>query len=211
VIPFCTGCNHAVKVSEEPVISSEVTPDYTEDNLAPADYNHWFTKEAEHLRKSAVNENLKFELLYLSPEYSALLELQGDKPSAEKWDTLIKNHSETAEFKLMISGNNFNDEFIKMDKPNHEVYEERIKYYAFEMQKDIYGITNDQDTIPCSMYHFERAYGISPVSTFLIGFSDVDWKDDLKIIIKEKVFSKNALEFKFRSEEIKNVPQLKPF
>ncbi len=204
------SCNRAVSVDKSEDIQSDVTRDFTQDELEPALYQNCISKEAVHLKKTDENGKIKMEMMYLTPEYSALMSLQEEKPEKESWDTLVKSYAGITQFKLSVSAIGFNDEFIKLDKPEPSVYEERVKYYSFAMQQDIFAV-NGNDTISCSIYHFERSYGVSPISTFLLGFEKLPVGNDIRIIIKEKVFSDKELQFDFSSAELKNVPQLKLF
>lgn len=205
------SCSRVVSADKSEDIQSDVTRDFTQDELEPELYQNCISKEAVHLRKTDENEKIKMEMMYLTPEYSALMSLQGEKPDKESWDTLVKSYAGITQFKLSVSAKGFNDEFIKQDKPEPSVYEERVKYYSFAMQQDVFAVTGKNDTIPCSIYHFERSYGISPISIFLLGFEKLPVGNDIRIIIKEKVFSEQELKFDFSSDEIKNVPQLKLF
>jgi hypothetical protein len=61
-------------------------------------------------------------------------------------------------------------EFLKFDLYEGNEYDRRVKYSAFEMQRDIWFITESNDTIDCLIYHFERNFDASPVGKFTLGF-----------------------------------------
>jgi hypothetical protein len=61
-------------------------------------------------------------------------------------------------------------EFLKFDLTSAAEYDRRVKYSAFDMQRDIYFVSENNDTIPCVIFHFERNYDVSQTGKFSLGF-----------------------------------------
>lgn len=208
-ILFSCGRPDAAKetASNEP----EVTVDYTNLKLPADNYSGWMEENSSELSKSYSNDKLEFILNFIPSDYAAYLTLQGEKPTQEYWDTLKNNYDSISIFKLQIKSLNSNEEFYKTDKPDASLYEDRVKYYSFEFQQNIFAVLDNSDTINCNMFHYERSYGVSPYSTFMIGFEKFNPEKDVKIIIREKYFTNKNIEFKYSKKELSNVPQLKLF
>lgn len=203
------ACNK--KVSEEkPVSENQKEPVvFSELELSPGEYVQWFKSEENHLRKSESVNELRYTMEYRSPELTALQQLQSENVTRNELDSAIKDMEGLVQFRLEIDVPASGKEFMKHDLKSDADYEPRVKYFAFEMQNDIYILNDSGDTIPCAMYHFERSYGVSPVSVFLLGFSGIDLKKDMEVIVHEKVFANKEIRFVFNATELKNIPQLK--
>ena len=102
-------------------------------------------------------------------------------------------------------------EFLKYKlASSNEDYEKRVKYCAFDMQKDIKLLAGN-DSMPCTLFHFERAYDLAPYGIFLLGFplSKIGSDKEAAIVIQDKLFNKGILKFTFSESELKNLPKLK--
>ena len=66
------------------------------------------------------------------------------------------------------------------------------------------------DTLDCTLFHFERAYDIAPLATFLLGFPKVKSKNSQRtFFFQDKVFNKGIIKFTYTSEELSQIPKLK--
>lgn len=208
ILLFICSCNSTASHRQESNSKKEVE-NHTEKKLTPSEYAQWFAGKENHLRKTVNANDLEYTLEYRSAEFVALQQLQKDEITKEELDTALKETEELVQFKLKIEVPGSGQEFLKHNNPTNEEYESRVKYFAFEIQKDLYLLQDDSDTIPCAMYHFERSYGISPASVILLGFAGADTKRKMEIHINEKVFATKILRFVFTPEEVRNIPQLK--
>jgi len=205
------SCNQAASPGASVETNGETIEDFSEEQMSPEEYAGWEREKSDYLRKNKDNKNLKTSLTFRTPEKAALIGLQGEQPSRELWDTLLREYSAFTQFEWKVQSAGVNDEFFKMDNPQPEVYEERVKYYSFGIQNDIKAVVNKKDTLDCTFLHFERSFGVSPVSKFLIGFPAIAKGDDVIIIIKDRIFSETPLIYEFSAGELRNVPQLKLF
>jgi hypothetical protein len=60
------------------------------------------------------------------------------------------------------------------------------------------------------MYHYERAYDATPVSTILLGFKK-ETKNDAKpktLLVYDKTFNKGLLKFMFTENRLNTLPKL---
>ncbi|MFZ5553167.1 MAG: hypothetical protein ACOZCO_08640 [Bacteroidota bacterium] len=203
------GCSQAV--SETQPVSGKTTEAkiFSDTELTPGEYVQWFKSAENPLRKSETVNELRYILEYRPAELTALQQLQKESVTKAELDSAMKDMEGLVQFRMEIDVPGSGKEFLKHNLKNDTDYEPRVQYFAFEMQKDICALTEKGDTIPCAMYHFERSYGVSPVSVFLLGFSELEINGKLEVIVNEKIFANKTIRFVFDAAEIKNIPQLK--
>lgn len=205
------SCAEKVVVETNPqqTASLPMEKNYAEVILSPAEYISWFKGDENHLRKTQMVNGVQYTLDYRSPEFLALMQEQNENITKAELDSAMNEISDLIQFRLQIEVPGSGKEFLKHNLTNESDYEPRVKYFAFDMQKDIYLKTEKGDSIPCSMYHFERTYNVSASSVFLLGFAGAQLEGKTEIIIHEKVFAGQEIRFVFDPKELKNIPQLK--
>lgn len=211
---FTIGCNrnnvnHVVvdNTASETENIVEENEDYTSLTFLPTDFINWINNESR-FKKFIEKSNLRFELNYLPKEYFVIQELRSDEITQAQSDSIAKLYEDLIYFKLVVTNLSGSGEFLKIDKPDAHTYEERIKYYSFGWQNDIKMFTNN-DSSSCAMLHFERSYDINNQSTMLLAFPKISIEKDIRIIIRDSVFVKEKIEFKYKKEDLNNLPQLK--
>jgi hypothetical protein len=116
-------------------------------------------------------------------------------------------------FNFKIALKDGNGELLKYNLSSASEYEQRVQYFAFEMQKDINLKINNR-TIPCALFHFERAYDLAPYSVFLLGFpveNPSAYAEDTKILFEyqDHVFNTGKINFIFKINDLNNIPKIK--
>jgi len=208
VIVITLSCNSSA-TKQNPPVSEKRTEEYSELKLNPSEYVQWFKSSENHLRKTIHSNEMHYTLEYCSPEFVAIQLLQKNEITQAELDTALKETEGLLQFKLKIEDTGSGREFLKNGTPSDEEYEKRVKYFAFEMQRDIYLLNDTGDSIPCAMYHFERSYNVSPASVFLLGFAGAGQENKMELIVNERIFANRELRFVFTADELKNIPQLK--
>ena len=87
-------------------------------------------------------------------------------------------------------------------------HQERIYYYSFTFQQDIY-IEQAGEKTPCELFHFVRDHGLSPVLNFALGFEKKPIQGDMKIVINDRVFGNGELNFIIKEKDRLRIPSLK--
>src|SRR5256885_770874 len=78
-----------------------------------------------------------------------------------------------------------------------EEYSDRVNYCAFKFQNDI-SLYDGKDSIPCSLFHFERAFDIVPYGKFILGFAKSNHPENAEtFIVYDKIFHKGLIKFTF--------------
>lgn len=156
-------------------------------------------------------KEVNFRLRYISHEQMALRDL-GDlsKATQTSFDSLVKGYEDFLFFNLEIEIDHFNEEMIHyMPDPNSMPgFEERTAYYSFGMQKDISIVLAEKDTIPCTVYHYERNYGVSPKNNFMLGFRSGAVKNAV-LIYDNTCLTTGPVKFALNEQELLNHPKIK--
>lgn len=155
-------------------------------------------------------KDVNFKLSYLPAEAMALREL-GDLSQASQasFDTLVKSYEGLLFFDMEISIDHFNEEMIHYGPAanNEASFENRVAYYSFGMQKDIC-LVSGKDTIPCTAYHYERNYGISPQNHFMLGFRASRVKD-VVLIYDNQLLATGPVKFALKEQDLLYHPKIK--
>ena len=166
-------------------------------------------QEANTLNKKIKEVN--YQLNYFSSERMALNEI-GDitHTTQVQFDSIIRNYDSLLFFNLQISIDNFNDDLLKYNLQGDAEYNysQLIEYYAYKMQKDVCIVQNEKDTIPCVLYHYERSFGISPITNIMLGFKPKTISD-LVLVYDNKHLKTGIVKFKLENKNIINYPHIK--
>lgn len=179
-------------------------------SLEPGEYVQWIQDPENGLKKEKTIDDMIFTLQYKPHEYIVCMEER--EPQLQ--DSLVKRKvgelSDMQYYDFKITLKKGEGELLKFKLNSPEEYNERINYFAFNMQKDIQ-LVEGNDTLPCSLFHFERAYDVTPSSVFMLGFplSKNNPEDDKTLIVYDKTFNKGFIKFTFSNKELKNLPKLK--
>lgn len=180
------------------------------EQLAPKEYVQWMQDIDNGIKKEKTIDDITFSIQYKPSEYIICIEEKKDQLS----DSIVKKKQEELcdmeYYDFTIALAEAQGELLKHDLTTIAEYDERVQYFAFEMQKDI-KLIEDGDTIPCSLFHFERTYDIAPYSKFLLGFvKGKNTEPEERILtFYDKVFDKGLIKFTYTNEDFNNIPKLK--
>ncbi len=177
-------------------------------SLTPGEYVKWVRDEQHGLKKEKTIEDIVFSAQYKPAEYAICTEEKKGKLE----DTLVKREKKDLEgmqyFDFKIGLRKGEGELLKYDLSSKEEYDKRVNYFSFNMQKDIQ-LVDGQDTIPCSLFHFERAYDVTPNSVFELGFAPGKNSTGNKTLIyHDNIFRKGIIKLEFENKDLSDVPQL---
>ncbi len=180
--------------------------------LDPKSYMAWVRDGDNGLKRDKTVGEITFSIQYKPLEYIVCLEEKKDKIAESLVQQKVSELSDMQYFDLSISLNEGRRELLKYQLSSPQQYNERVNYFAFAMQKDIVLVQGD-DTLPCVLYHFERAYDVTPSSTFLLGFSLNRHAhfEDKTLILYDKTFDKGTIKIAFDKDEFTKIPRLKTY
>lgn len=180
--------------------------------LEPKAYIDWHKAEKNLMNKRVMGE-LSYEIKYLPPEYMTLKSLGPDATNTEIKQELT-SYSDLLYFNLRIELEKEQTELLKYKVSGLSQYDQRVKYYSFNVQKDIWMVLDNKDSVVCSITHFERAFNVTNFSDIMIGFDkksvtklNSDWKK-MVLVFNDKVFGNGIVKFEFDRNQITNTPSL---
>lgn len=214
IMMFLISCGNGVNQKE---LANPATVE-TNNGYVPAkdaqklnvqDYINWIQNPGNGFKKEKSIDDITFSVLFKPYEY---IICQEEKTQTIYDSIIIRKTGELNEmqyFDLKIELNDGQGELLKHQLTSVEEYNKRVNYFAFEMQKDIQ-LLDGRDTVSCLLFHFERAYDVSPLSTFLLGFpltKNIESKEKT-LIFYDRTFNKGVLKFTFKKDELKTLPKL---
>jgi len=195
-------------IAESDILNSKNSTT-TKIELSPSDYVQWVKNSENGFFKEKTIDDISFTALYKPYEYIVCIEERAE----EIQDSVAKKKLSEMEgmqyFDLKFLLNESQGELLKYKLNSAQEYENRVKYFSFNMQNDI-KLVEGQDTIPCSLFHFERAYDVAPFATFLLGFNaSKNNSKDKTLIVYDRTFNKGTIKFTFKQNDLQNLPKLK--
>jgi hypothetical protein len=194
---------------EEEVQEVPVSEEIKKETMPTNTYIKWVRNPENGLIKTKTINELQFKVQYKPYEYIVCMEEQTEKIA----DTLMKRKLKELEgmqyYDLKILLKNNEGELLKSGLTAAGEYDNRVKYFSFGMQQDIQ-LVDGNDTLPCTMYHFERAYDATPVCTILLGFNKDNSKEGKAktLLFYDRTFNKGLLKFTFKENRLQTLPKL---
>ena len=177
-------------------------------SLSVSDYAAWCSDPENGLVTKKESGKFKFELEYRPQELVALQNLNDDISNKDAFDNELRELSGFQFFNFKISGKGTTD-FLKTGVSDQSEYYQRLAYFSSFAQPDFF-LVEGKDTLACSMYHFERNYGISPFQTILLGFDNSKTSiEDKKLIYEDKTLGIPSVQMEIPAKKIKKIPNLK--
>jgi hypothetical protein len=187
--------------------------------LESLDYMKWFESENNGVRVNKKIGKFAFSALYKPYEYLALQELKSGGVNRKVLDEKKAEYEGLQYFTFRISVDSQNEELLKVDLKSDKEYYSRIEYFSFDMQNDI-RLIDGVDTLNCSLFHFERVYGLAPYATFVLGFplTKAETSDrtaykktalkDKTLLYEDKIFGSGNIYMTITAENLNAIPEL---
>jgi hypothetical protein len=175
--------------------------------LSPTEFIKWIEDEENNLIQTKTINDLEYKLQYKPIEYIVAKDkVLGDIDFSKKRIELGDLQYFTFQIKILGS----TQTPLKYNLSSENEYYERIKYFSFEIQRDLKLIVNN-DTLNCVLAHFERTFNISPTATFSLAFENNNETEifDKEFIYTDKVFNTGPLRFIIKKQDIIDIPELK--
>lgn len=154
--------------------------------------------EAPEYQASAQSELCDYRVQWLPKEYLAAQELQNKKSvAASTVQEKLKSYERSMYFRLSLqlkSGANA----MLSDVPNTEAYARKWQYLTHGMQRNLYVLTAEYDTIYPSFYSFQNPFVYNDRLNFLYVFpKDLmgAQEETLTLKFKDEVFAQQTLSF----------------
>lgn len=144
------------------------------DSLTSEAYLDYFEKNSSDFYTSREIGDYIFQLKYTPTEYLVLRDAKADNKilsNSEIKDEIEKRSG--LQYYTFRIGLDKNTDFLKYNLKNEQEYSDRIEYYSFIIQENIF-LVDEKDTLPCTICHFERNYGLSPFINISVAFKNTN-------------------------------------
>lgn len=183
--------------------------DYSRENMTVNEFAGWCADDRNNLNKIRDVEEMKYKLSYLPAEAMAYLELRKEEHDLAKYKKVIEDYSEMSYFNFRIEVKNNKGELLKYQLSSPGQYEDRVKYFSFEMEKDIC-LVQGRDTVFPGLFQFERIFEVAPYANVMFAFDNKKFNKDeeFTIVYNDKVFEKGFIKFNYKNKQLINLPNI---
>jgi len=177
--------------------------------LNPPEYVVWCQNKENRLKKQKEMQDIIFTLQYRPAEYVLCMEQKPQTISKNDLQKQLKELEGSEYFDFSIGLSSGQGELLKYNVSSTNEYTSRLNYFAFDMQRDLKLLDGD-DTLSCTLFHFERAYDVAPYSVFLVAFPKTKNTTSTKTFLyPDKIFGKGMIKFTYTKEDLSQIPKLK--
>lgn len=176
-------------------------------SLTPLDYVKWVEEKENGLHHTLTIKNVQYTAQYKPIDYVIANEIRKEVIDQSEYNKKREELDgfDYFTFKVSLDGKH---SVLEASKANPEQYDQLVQYFAFSMQHDFKLVTST-DTISCGLYHFERAYGMVPFDSFVLGFK----KDENQILQKtliynDKILGTGPVKIQFDRNTLSNLPTI---
>lgn len=182
---------------------------YTAENINTTEFVSWCADEEHKLNKVKVISEMRYNLSYIPAQAMAVLELRTEEHDFSKFKTVSENYSLMSYFNFRIQIINGKGELLKHQLSSPAQYEARVKYFSFEMEKDIC-LVQGKDTIYPGLFQFERIFEVAPYATVIFAFDNkmFNKNEEFTIVYNDKVFEKGFIKFNYKNKQLINLPNI---
>jgi hypothetical protein len=192
------GCSDLKNEEAKKAMVLEPKVSYTssiDNNSDWEDYKSWLkSDESRHFASKELG-GLRFSALLEPPLYS-YLKAEGINAKKNFDDSPYLNQIRI-EFELTaLQGNG---ELTKYDVSGQDDYNERVNYYSFKVQNDVF-LVLDNDTVPCGMAVWEREFNSAPRIKHQLLFTKPEGKksfNDIQMVFYDRIFDNGIVKLKF--------------
>lgn len=211
---FFDSCTDSMKNNfSDNSYQTDIAPnDYElkEKSLIPLEYVDWVNDKEHNLNKTKRIGEFGFTVFNKPVDYLICLDQRKEEISTLSYDQVKKEFGNLLYFDFKIEADDIPTELLKYKVGGEAEYQRRITYFAYEMQND-FCLVDNNDTLPCIMFHYERTYDIVPYAKVLLGFDPLknNASKTFEFIYQDRVFSNGLIKFTFRKSDLENIPKLK--
>lgn len=172
-----------------------------------------FKQVSEDLIETKTIEDFEFKLKY-RPHLVLIIQDNDTIPSGKTIITRASEYEHLHYMTLSIENKKWHSELLKYNISSGEEYSERINYYSFKCQNDIY-LIEDKDTLKGAFVNFERTFDISPLINITMAFERKKTGpfSKLSFAFDDKIFNNGKINFELDPQLVSmfNSPELKHY
>lgn len=172
-------------------------------SLSAAEYKTWVRQNLFVQKKIGA---LEYEVLY-QPQEFIFLQQHPETATRPTPSAALETEDDFQYFLLTIT-HTAGEDLLKGGAADQALYQERLRYYSFEMQQDI-RLLDGADTLSCKMFHFERTYGLAPYGKFVLAFEKAKQPVTHKtFILHDQLNGNGIVKLRFDKALLSQIPTL---
>ncbi|GAA0189796.1 hypothetical protein GCM10009122_50560 [Fulvivirga kasyanovii] len=178
--------------------------------LSEEELKSYVLDEDNNLSKSSSYKGFDIQVTYRPNDLIILQETGGETAvDTAELKRLESKYSDYYYFILSISRDD--KEALYQSGGGQGQFSELVQVLSFRMGQYVNLTTSERDTIPVGDYVYPRTYGMGGATTLMFAFSREKVKADewLQFNLKEFGMGLGSQTFRFRREDLENVPQIK--
>lgn len=181
-------------------------------SLTPRAYADWVTNINNGLQKSKKLKEYEFKTQFKPLDFIVVQEEKTDELSTE----LLQDRKQELGnnywyFNFRITNTEGTLSPVGSGVQTDQQYQERLSYFTFEMQQDLY-LIQDQDTLPCLLYQFVRNYDVAPFVEFALGFKstkEINLNQNITFVFEDKLLGVGTTKLLFNKTSFQRIPKIK--
>lgn len=170
--------------------------------LSPEAYIQWVEDPGNGLQMTREMGGFRITARMMPEQYWDL------KQGADKNEIADESDAKIRYFQLRIEPKDDDTEVLKAGINDEQTYQERLTYFKYGMQKDLY-LVQGSDSLKAILYHYEQSFGLTPFTTSLIAFEDeIGYPGSQTLVLDDQNLGIGPVKFSFSQATLTQIPQL---
>lgn len=178
----------------------------TQKELSVKDYLAWVNNPENGLKVSKEIKDYKIELFYKPAEYIAINEQKTTEIDTALFYQRIKEIKDFQYYTLKIESLK-GTEMMRTNISSEHEYSQRLQYFSDLVQYDL-SLEENNDTLSCQLFHFERNYGVAPYNNIVLGFPKPTQENAKTLVFNDQILGIGKIKLKIEKENIDNIPNI---
>ena len=178
----------------------------TQKELSVKDYLAWVNNPENGLKVSKEIKEYKIELFYKPVEYIAINEQKTTEIDTALFFQRIKEIKDFQYYTLKIESLK-GTEMMRTNIASEHEYSQRLQYFSDLVQYDL-SLEENNDTLSCQLFHFERNYGVAPYNNIVLGFPKPTQENAKTLVFNDQMLGIGKIKLKIEKEKIDNIPNI---
>lgn len=178
----------------------------TQKELSVKDYLAWVNNPENGLKVSKEIKDYKIELFYKPAEYIAINEQKTTEIDTTLFFQRIKEIKDFQYYTLKIESLK-GTEMMRTNISSEHEYSQRLQYFSDLVQYDL-SLEENNDTLSCQLFHFERNYGVAPYNNIVLGFPKPTQENAKTLVFNDQMLGIGKIKLKIEKENIDNIPNI---
>lgn len=179
------------------------------ESMVPLEYVTYVKSEVSGMYKEKVVGEYVFQLQKEPIPFKVLNLLRKEQVTKEEFAEYAEGMEGMQYYIMKIGVEGSQESILKFNLESEIDYQNRLSYFSFGFQQHIY-LEEGNKIVPCTLFHFERMYDLTPFRTFVLGFEQTGEREfeDKTVVIDSDFFQTGKVKIKIAGSDIKSLPEV---